>query len=69
MEMNGSRFSPQYYSPETILDAVEDFVENYESHYQIMKVFPKKFVHDPNCMSLFSKNSTYSPILFKKLES
>jgi putative glycosyltransferase (TIGR04372 family) len=69
MEMNGSRFSPQYYSPETILDAVENFVENYESHYQIMKVFPKKFVQDPNCMSLFSKNSTYSPILFKKLES
>ncbi len=65
----GEMLHPQYYSPKTVLDAVSSFVENIEAHNQVEELYPQQFFKsDPDCMLIFSKNSSFSPILLKELK-
>ena len=66
---NSSVIYPQYYSPETVLDAVKNFVETNELNQNSLELDLKGFTNlDPECMALFSKNTSYSPVLFKELK-
>jgi hypothetical protein len=59
---------PLYYSPEIVLDAVKNFVEANEFNESSLELDLKGFAkRDSECMSHFTKNTSYSPILFREL--
>ena len=61
---------PQYYSSETVFDTVKNFVEANESNQTTLELDLKGFTNiGPECMALFSKNTSFSPILLKEFES
>ena len=65
----GNLIYPSYYSPQTILDAVSNFVEVHESNNNSTCLRLNNLAHqDPQCMTIFSKNTSYSPILYKELK-
>jgi putative glycosyltransferase (TIGR04372 family) len=66
---NNLSIHPQYYSPETVLVAVKNFVETNELNQNTLDLDLQGFFKpDSKCISQFSKNTSYSPVLFKELK-
>jgi putative glycosyltransferase (TIGR04372 family) len=69
LNSEGNLIYPTYYSPQTILDAVINFVEAHESNNNSTWLRLNNFTRqEPQCMTIFSKNTSYSPILYKELK-
>jgi len=67
---NHAAIYPQYYSSETVFDTVKNFVEANELNQNSLDLDLEGFTNiDPECMALFSQNTSFSPILLKEFES